>query len=141
MPKLAVLIISFFCFLVCTQAQMKETGKASYYANNLVGKPTASGEIYKHELKTAAHKTLPFGTMVKVTNLNNDKSVVVKINDRGPFVHGRIIDLSKSASQEIGGVLAGIINVEIEVITEQVNYLDKQMTQPLKPIPIIKLEN
>lgn len=93
-----------------------ETGQASYYADKLQNRLTASGAIYKHELHTAAHKKLPFGSMVKVTNIKNGKSVVVKINDRGPFVKGRIIDLSKAAFSSIGSTSLGLINVKIEVL-------------------------
>lgn len=93
-----------------------DTGEASYYANKHQQRKTASGELYRHELKTAAHKELPFGSKVKVTNVNNGKSVVVRVNDRGPFVRGRIIDLSKSAFSSIGNTAAGIIDVKIEVI-------------------------
>ncbi len=109
-------VISLLLF-VSLLVHAQETGKASYYADKFVGKSTASGEIYKHELKTAAHKTLPFGTLVKVTNLANNKSVVVKINDRGPFVKGRIIDLSKSAAEEIGSLAQGVFEVKIEIVT------------------------
>lgn len=93
-----------------------ETGKASFYANLHQAKKTASGEIYDHKLSTAAHKKLPFGTKVRVTNMANGKTVVVKINDRGPFVKGRILDLSKSAFSSIANVSSGIIEVKIEVI-------------------------
>lgn len=93
-----------------------ETGKASFYANKHQGRKTASGDVYRHKFKTAAHKTLPFGTLVKVTNLDNDQSVIVKINDRGPFVRGRILDLSRSAFGSIASVSHGVIGVEIEVI-------------------------
>ncbi len=93
-----------------------ETGKASFYANRHQSKKTASGEIYDHKLHTAAHKTLPFGTKVRVTNMENGKIVVVKINDRGPFVKGRILDLSRSAFSSIANVSSGIIEVKIEVI-------------------------
>lgn len=93
-----------------------ETGKASFYANKHQLKKTASGEIYDHKLSTAAHKTLPFGVNVRVTNLENGKSVVVKINDRGPFVKGRIIDLSRSAFDRIANKASGVIEVKIEVI-------------------------
>lgn len=94
----------------------KENGKASYYANSHQSKKTASGELYKQELKTGAHKVLPFGSQVKVTNVDNGKTVTVKINDRGPYVKGRIIDLSKSAFSEISSTSNGVIDVQIEVI-------------------------
>lgn len=93
-----------------------ETGKASFYADIHQLKKTASGELYNHKLKTAAHRKIPFGTKLKVTNVKNGKSVVVKINDRGPFVKGRIVDLSKSAFSSIGNTSSGLINVQIEII-------------------------
>ncbi|PUA29407.1 MAG: hypothetical protein B0W54_02120 [Cellvibrio sp. 79] len=93
-----------------------ETGKASFYANLHQSKKTASGEIYDHKLYTAAHKKLPFGTKVRVTNVANGKTVVVRINDRGPFIKGRILDLSKSAFSNIANVASGVIEVKIEVI-------------------------
>ena len=77
---------------------------------------TASGERLNQGSKTAAHKKLPFGTKVKVTNIDNGKNVIVRINDRGPFVKGRIIDLTRSAFSKIGDLDSGIIDVEIEVI-------------------------
>lgn len=93
-----------------------ETGLASFYADRHQNHKTASGERYRHNLKTAAHKKLPFGSQVRVANLQTGKSVVVRINDRGPFVRGRIIDLSKSAFSEIGNTSAGLLRVKIEVI-------------------------
>ncbi len=93
-----------------------ESGQASYYADKFQNKKTASGEFYKHELKTAAHKKLPFGCKVRITNVNNGKSVVVRINDRGPFVRGRIIDLSRSAFSAIGSTSKGLMAVKIEVM-------------------------
>ncbi|MBH1970728.1 septal ring lytic transglycosylase RlpA family protein [Moraxellaceae bacterium AER2_44_116] len=93
-----------------------ESGIASYYADKHQYQKTASGEPYRHTLKTAAHKTLPFGVNVKVTNLENSKSVIVKVNDRGPFVKGRIIDLSKSAFMAISQPNQGLLKVRIEVV-------------------------
>ena len=93
-----------------------EKGKASFYADRHQFKKTASGALYNHDLKTAAHRTIPFGSKIEVTNINNGKSIVVVINDRGPFVKGRIIDLSKSAFSGIGNTSSGLLNVEIEVI-------------------------
>ncbi|WP_396264884.1 septal ring lytic transglycosylase RlpA family protein [Halopseudomonas maritima] len=93
----------------------RETGQASYYADRHQNQLTANGERYSHATLTAAHKTLPFDTLVKVTNLDNGKSVVVRINDRGPFVRGRVIDLSKSAFSRIGSLRAGLLRVQLEV--------------------------
>jgi rare lipoprotein A len=94
----------------------EESGKASYYAMKYQFRTTASGERYNHFSSTAAHRTLPFGTKVRVTNIANNKSVVVKINDRGPFIDGRIIDLSRSAFSEIADLDLGIIEVTTEVV-------------------------
>ncbi len=93
-----------------------QSGKASYYASKFHNRKTASGERYNQFSNTAAHKKLPFGTKVKVTNVKNGKSVTVKINDRGPFVRGRIIDLSRSAFKRIANLDSGVINVKIEVV-------------------------
>jgi rare lipoprotein A len=93
-----------------------QSGKASFYADKFEGSPTASGEKYKHSKLTAAHKSLPFGTLVKVTNVANKKSVEVTINDRGPWVDNRVIDLSKSAAEKLDFVNQGIADVEIEVV-------------------------
>lgn len=93
-----------------------ESGLASYYGDRHHNQKTASGERYRHELKTAAHRTLPLGSVVKVTNQKTGQSIEVKINDRGPFVRGRIIDLSKSAFTAIGNTSSGLIKVDIQVI-------------------------
>lgn len=97
----------------------QKKGKASYYADKFEGKLTASGEKYQRIKFTAAHKTLPFGTEVKVTNLLNNKSVIVRINDRGPFVKGRIIDLSWIAAKKIDLIESGVIDVSIEVLKKR----------------------
>lgn len=89
-----------------------QTGVASYYKH---GSKTASGERFNKNGMTAAHRTLPFGTKVKVTNLNNGKSVVVRINDRGPFIKGRVIDLSYAAFSKIANVSSGITRVKLEI--------------------------
>ncbi len=93
-----------------------ETGKASYYADKYQGRQTANGERFNQNARTAAHKRLTFGTWVKVTNVKNGKSVVVRINDRGPFVKGRVIDLSKSAFRAIANTRLGVINVVVETL-------------------------
>jgi len=94
-----------------------ETGIASWYGHPYHGRRTASGEIYDMEKLTAAHRTLPFGTWVEVTNLDNRKRVRVRITDRGPFVDGRIIDLSLAAAREIDMVRAGIVKVRVQVVS------------------------
>ena len=92
-----------------------EEGSASYYANSLNGKPTASGEPYDNNALTAAHRTLAFDTMVKVTNLDNGKTVVVRINDRGPHAKSRIIDVSGAAAKQLGLIDSGTTRVRLEV--------------------------
>lgn len=95
------------------QTRSDVSGRASWYGT---GKRTASGERFDKWGLTAAHRTLPFGTRVRVTNLKNGKTVVVRINDRGPFIHGRIIDLSQGAAQQIGMIKAGVVPVTLEVL-------------------------
>lgn len=91
-----------------------EEGTGSYYADSLHGNPTASGEPYDKKAMTAAHPSLPFGTRVKVTNLDNGKSVVVRINDRGPHTKKRIIDVSGAAAEKLGMVDSGTARVRVE---------------------------
>jgi rare lipoprotein A len=93
--------------------KITETGKGSYYADKFEGRSTASGEKFDQGKMTAAHRTLPFGTKVKVTNVANGRSVTVTVNDRGPFAAGRIIDVSKKAANKLGMVNAGVANVKI----------------------------
>lgn len=93
-----------------------ESGMASYYGNEFQSRKTASGERFDQGKLTAAHRTLPFGTHVKVINKQNGRSVVVRVNDRGPFVKGRIIDLSRSAFKSIASTNAGVISVHIQVV-------------------------
>jgi rare lipoprotein A len=95
-----------------------QTGEASWYGEPHHGRATASGEIYDMNQLTAAHRTLPLGTRVLVTNLKNGRAVEVRINDRGPSVEGRIIDLSFAAAKELGAVPSGTIPVRIRVISQ-----------------------
>src|SRR6188768_3743179 len=113
--KKIFLAFLFQCFIFPLVAQV-QTGKASFYADKFEGSYTASGEKYKHSKLTAAHKSLPFGTKVRVTNLANDQSVEVVINDRGPYVDGRIIDISKSAAEQLGFINQGLAEVKLEVV-------------------------
>jgi rare lipoprotein A (peptidoglycan hydrolase) len=91
-------------------------GFASYYSNVFNGRLTASGESYDKEELTAAHRNLPFGTKVLVKNLRNNRSVIVRINDRGPFAGDRLIDLSKAAAEELGMIQSGVVEVELRVL-------------------------
>jgi len=92
------------------------SGEASYYAASLEGNPTASGEPYNHGAMTAAHRELPFGTMVRVTNVETGASVVLRINDRGPYADDRVIDVSGAAAERLGMLEAGVITVDVEVL-------------------------
>jgi rare lipoprotein A len=96
-----------------------EVGWASWYGKDFHGRKTASGAVYDMYQLTAAHKTLPLGTTVMVTHLNNGRSVMVAINDRGPFVRGRIIDLSYAAAQALGMAEEGVAKVRVEVIDKE----------------------
>ncbi|MDY0201735.1 MAG: septal ring lytic transglycosylase RlpA family protein [Tenuifilaceae bacterium] len=116
-------VIIFITFLITpatifAQSGFTQEGKASFYADKFEGRTTASGERYSHEKNTCAHLTLPFGTLVRVTNVENNKSVVVRVNDRGPFVANRIIDLSKSAAKELDFIKTGLAEVKIEVTND-----------------------
>ncbi|MBC7083811.1 MAG: septal ring lytic transglycosylase RlpA family protein [Firmicutes bacterium] len=94
-------------------------GRASWYGGRWHGRPTATGEIYDQNSLTAAHRTLPFGTLVRVTNLSNGKQVTVRINNRGPYVAGRDIDLSRAAAEAIDLIGPGVAPVAIEVLSEK----------------------
>lgn len=115
MRKLIILGL-FLCLGIGVQAA-EEFGIASYYADAFHGRKTASGELYHKDKLTAAHKDLPFGTMIKVTRLDNKKSVVVKVNDRGPYIKGRIVDLSKAAAKKLDLITVGKARVKVEVIS------------------------
>jgi rare lipoprotein A len=93
-----------------------QIGEASYYASKWDGRRSASGERYDEQSLTAAHRTLPFGTRVRVTNLGNHKTVVVRINDRGPYRKGRIIDLSRAAARQLDFLADGVTQVRVEVV-------------------------
>lgn len=121
--KLCLSFLLLFSLVSCSQVETQEetlveTGKASYYAQSLRGESTANGERFNPKKFTAAHRTLPFGTKVLVTNLANGKAIVVRINDRGPFVKNRIIDLSPAAAKKLDFFKKGVANVELKVVDE-----------------------
>jgi rare lipoprotein A len=118
---LTVVVVAILISLpMSASARVKEghtqKGAASYYHDALHGRKTASGEVYNKRILSAAHKSLPLGTKVRVTKVSSGKSIVVKINDRGPFVKGRIIDLSRRAAQDLGIIRSGVARVEVEVL-------------------------
>lgn len=99
-----------------SKSTFTQTGQGSYYADKFRGRPTASGTPYRPSKLTAAHNTLPFGTKIRVTNTRTGRSVKVTVNDRGPHVKGRIVDLSKRAARKIGLVEAGVAPVQLKVV-------------------------
>ncbi len=125
----------FFLLFVGYQsfAQKVEIGQASFYANKFNGRKTASGEIFSQRKMTAAHRTLPFGTIIKVTNLSNNKSVKVRVNDRGPFSRKRIIDLSRKAAKELDFIKAGVARVKIEPVGEEAEDLPPPAEDKISP--------
>jgi rare lipoprotein A len=112
----ALLATLAFPSLAAKPGQTQE-GIASYYHDSLHGNKTANGEIYNKNKISAAHKTLPLGSKVRVTDKRSGKSIVVRVNDRGPFVKGRIIDLSRRAAKELGIIQRGITPVKVEVLS------------------------
>lgn len=138
--------IFFFLFftwkvVLFAQTNSSEEGLASYYADKFHGRRTASGDRYHKNKLTAAHRTLPFNTIVKVTNLSNDSSVIVTINDRGPYAKGKVIDLSYYAAKELNFVRKGITKVKIEIladslITQDTNFLANSGTEEKTDYPL-----
>jgi len=121
-----------------TSSSVYQIGKASFYGGYFNGRKTANGEIFNENKLTAAHRTLPFGTVLKVTRLDNHQSVIVTVNDRGPYVGNRVLDLSKSAAREIGMIDKGVAEVVIETISmgKPSMYPDSEpfaLVKPAKP--------
>ena len=113
-PTFSLLLLLLLIFAFASCKTVEEQGRASYYADKFQGRKTASGARFSQHKRTAAHRTLPFGTRVTVINQDNGKRVHVRINDRGPFVEGRMIDLSKKAARKLGMLKQGVANVEIK---------------------------
>jgi rare lipoprotein A len=114
---LSLIPFLFFCVKGYASNAYFQVGLASWYGSKLHGGQTASGERFDMDGYTAAHRSLPIGTMVRVINLKNGKDVVVRINDRGPFNSRRIIDLSRAAAKAIGLITSGVARVKVEVIS------------------------
>lgn len=104
--------------LTLLKAQDDFEGMASYYADKFVGRKTANGETYTHHKLTCAHRTLPFGTKLKVTNPVNDVSLILTVNDRGPFTGTRVLDVSKSAAEQLGMISRGVIHLKVEILEQ-----------------------
>jgi rare lipoprotein A len=114
------------------QAPKGEIGMASWYGIERQGKPTASGELFDKDRLTAAHRKLPLGTTVRVTNLKNLASTILRINDRGPGIPGRVIDVSWAAAKKLGFLEAGLARVEIDVVSYPKSYV-RQVTSARSP--------
>ncbi len=111
-----------------------KTGLASWYGEECEGNLTANGEVFDYQALTAAHPTLPFGTRIKVTNLRNNRSLVLRINDRGPGIPGRLVDLSKEAARRLGFFRSGVVPVRIEVVSQPSTHPTQSNPQPLQPL-------
>lgn len=131
--KLIALPVILLTFVINASAQ--ETGKATYYSHRLHGLKMSDGSKYHRDSMTCAHKTYPLGTTLKVRNLNNDKEVYVKVTDRGPFGHRRIIDLSYAAAKELDIVRSGVASVQVEKVEPWVPFRDENSST----VPLLKL--
>src|SRR6188768_2932133 len=125
-----IVFLLFASYVFAQNETFSSTGKASFYHDKFQGRETSNGEQYSQNDFTAAHKTLPFNTIVHVTNKQNNKSVVVRINDRGPFKKSRIIDLTRSAAKKLDMIPFGVVPVKIKPLTflERAN-LDDSLIQ------------
>jgi len=133
--KLSLILILLLFQNVFVKAN--EVGLASYYADKFVGRKTSSGELYSHDKMTCAHRTLPFGTTLKITCTKNGKSVYVKVNDRGPFKEGRVVDLSKRAAIKLGLLQWGHAEVKVEQVSEadvEMEMLNEMIAEAPNPI-------
>ena len=134
---LSTFLSTFLCIPCCGQKHQR--GKASFYSKRATGARSASGQRIHHDSLTCAHRYYPFGTMLKVTNLRNDKSVIVEVIDRGPFGRGRIIDLSWAAAKEIDMISQGVATVKVERLDNPVPLL-RLWLQP-SPLPFPSFRN
>jgi len=137
MRRLSVSFIALFALLVgipvghaefsvpSKPVAFRQVGTASWYGPGFHGRRTASGERFDQNALTAAHRKLPLGSEVKVTNLDNGRSIIVEINDRGPYKKGRVIDLSKGAARKLGIVDDGLATVRIEATSEQIAWAER----------------
>ena len=128
-------VLLFNCHFSTLNAQTLQTGKASYYAKSFHGRRTASGERLHPDSLTCAHRTYPFGTKLRVMNPANGRNVVVRVTDRGPFIRGRIIDLSWRAAKELGIIAKGVAMVIVTKVSEIIIPFE-----PTDEIPIPELE-
>ena len=118
--NLLVVTTTIIGFTASTALYAQSSGKASYYGNSLHGRKMSNGERYDRNDFTCAHRTLPFGTQLRVTNTKNGNSCIVRVTDRGPFIKGRIVDLSYAAARELGMLSAGVAYIKVEVMPKDV---------------------
>jgi rare lipoprotein A len=128
MKNVLSLLITMLALSSLLQAQ--EYGLASYYSDKFQGRPTASGELYDKDKLTASHKTLPFDTYIRVTRLDNKKSVVVRVNDRGPYISGRVVDVSRKAAEALDLFKEGTASVKVEVVSKP-SAVEEEAAQPV----------
>ena len=114
--KAVLLLATFITIAFSNLCHAQTQGKASFYGNGFHGRITSDGSRYHKDSLTCAHRTLPFGTLLKVTNKSNGKEVVVRVTDRGPFVRGRVVDLSMAAAKQLGMVSQGVAPVQVEAV-------------------------
>lgn len=126
MRSLFTAIIAVLPLCIHAQVGYIQEGNASFYADNFEGRVTASGERYSHLKATCAHVSIPFGSLVKITNLDNNRTAIARVNDRGPFVPDRIVDVSRSVAERLGMIGPGIARVRLEVIDNQGIKLNTQ---------------
>ena len=117
--KLLLIALFALCNIFTLTIQAQSDGKASFYSNGLHGRRMSNGERYDRNAFTCAHRTLPFGTRLKITNPRNGKSVIVRVTDRGPFVRGRVVDLSYAAARELGTLASGVAYVKVELVRKE----------------------
>lgn len=131
--RIASVAALLLALLACLPAAAQSKGKASYYGNKFHGRRMSDGSRYHRDSLTCAHRTYPFGTMLRVTNTTNGREVVVKVTDRGPYGHGRVIDLSYAAAKDLGMITSGITHVEIAKISDTPFDIENA-----KPAPIFE---
>jgi len=133
MRSLFTVILAVLPLCIFAQVGFVQEGNASFYGDNFEGRVTASGERYSHLKATCSHVSIPFGSLVKITNLDNNQTAIARVNDRGPFVPDRIVDVSKSVAERLGMIDKGIVRVRIEVIDNQGIKLDTKLEAPKAP--------
>ena len=121
MNNLKIFLLAALVMIVCQKCitPTSEVGLASFYSDKFEGKITASGQVYAQRKLTAAHRTIPFNTRIRVTNLKNNRVIIVIVNDRGPFAKDRILDLSKAAAIKLGFIKNGTTKIMLEILSDE----------------------